>query len=239
MGLWQTVDVYRSWNRAVGVRFVDADVTVGFNQDDMPAEIKTWKRVKYEMEDRSRGSDLGQRSDVWQFRSPQGVAAVASLDQPFPGWHELTTCYTNTGWKLVGRKVYKPSDALSAEGTDQEVDPNSVPGDPEWRLVEAIFEKPTGERGYLLFSHFDSFGEGLDVPSQFEGLTAFFTRAANRLSHRIRATLLRGEAYQVQVFLTSYDEFDPALKAEVRERYLRIREEIRQCRLTMVACQFS
>ena len=121
--------------------------------------------------------------------------------------------------------------APSGESLDPTAEPQQPPvyeGDNDWELVEARFEKPTGEKGYLLFSHFDAFGEGLEVPRQWGTLNAFLTRAANRLSHRIRARLLRGEAYQVQVFLTSYNEFDPDLLREARQRYLTIRQEIRE-----------
>lgn len=229
MGVWQLVDVQRSIARAdKGVRFFDADVTVEFSQDDMPEEINRWKRVKYVLQDRARGSDLGERSDVWQFRSPAGVQAVASLDQTFPGWHELTTCYRNTGWVLTKRKPMTPEMAVKLDPSSEEAATVEIPGSEDWDLIEATFEKPTGEKGYLVFAHFDSFGEGLDVPSDWGTITSFFTRAANRLSHRIRARLLRGEAYQVQVFLTSYDEFDPVLRLEVRQRFLKIREQIRE-----------
>lgn len=236
MGIWQLVDVQRSLARAdKGVRFFDADVTVEFEEGDIPEQIDTWTRVRYQTQDRSIGSDLGERSDVWQFRSPRCLA-VASLDQTFPGWHELTTCYRNQGWKLVARRAMSPQEAIDPvvapgeafdPGTPAEPAP-TYSGDNGWELVEARFEKPTGEKGYLLFSHFDAFGEGLEVPRQWGTLNAFLTRAANRLSHRIRARLLRGESYQVQVFLTSYNDFDPDLLREARERYLKIRDQIRE-----------
>ena len=89
-------------------------------------------------------------------------------------------------------------------------------------------EKPTGERGYLLFSHFDSFGQGLTVPRQWNTVNGFITRVMNRMSHRIRATLIQGEAYQIQVFLNSYNDFDDTVVKEARSRYVRIREEVRK-----------
>ena len=88
-------------------------------------------------------------------------------------------------------------------------------------------EKPTGERGYLLFSHFDSFGQGLTVPKKWGTVNGFITRVMNRLSHRIRATLVQGEAYQIQVFMTSYNDFDPEIIAEAQKRYVKIRNDVR------------
>jgi hypothetical protein len=186
-----------------------------YEEDDIPKEVDGWKLVQYEVQDRSRGSDLGQRSDVWQFRSPT-CAAVASLDQAFPGWHELTTCYKNQGWELKTRVRKNPGDVLGSED-----------GDDSWPYIEATFEKKTGEKGYLLFSHFDAFGEGVDAPEQWNSINSFFVRAQNRMSHRIRSSLLRGEVYQTQVFLTSYGDLDESVKQEVNERYLKIREQLR------------
>ena len=224
-GVWQIVDAERCRARAdKGVRFFDNDPTVDFGQEDLPLAINDWKRDFYMSEDRNRGSDLGERSDLWQYRSASGIKAVASLDQPFPGWHELTTCYKNSGWTQLSRKPMSPEVAM--QGPNEEV--GEIPGMEDWGLVQAEFEKPTGERGFLLFSHFDTFGEGLDVPEDWGTITSLFTRAANRLSHRIRARLLRGEAYQVQIFMTSIDELDEAVKQEVRQKFLVIREELRQ-----------
>jgi hypothetical protein len=219
-GMWQLTDVQRSFAETddLLVRFFDNDVTVDFEKGDMPELVDSWKQVRYEMQDRSIGSDLGQRSDVWQFESPNIPAVVASLDQTFPGWHELTTCYTNQGWKLVenGRVRKYPSDLMD------------VPEGEQWSYIEAKFEKNTGEKGYLLFSHFDAFGEGMNAPENWGTLNSFLIRAKNRMSHRIRAQLFQGEAYQVQVFLTTFNDLDDEQIREVNLRYLEIREQIRQ-----------
>lgn len=222
MGLFQVVDVQRSLAQTdLRVRFFDADVTVDYQQDDISEFVGSddgknpWKRIQYEVQDRSIGSDLGQRSDVWQFRSPT-CAAVASLDQTFPGWHELTTCYRNQGWILKSRTRRTPEQVLGESAADN-----------NWPYIEATFEKKTGEKGYLLFSHFDAFGEGIDAPSEWNSINSFMIRARNRLSHRIRSSLFRGEVYQTQVFLSSFEDLPEPLKLEVNERYLKIREQLR------------
>lgn len=217
MGLFQFVDVQRSLAQSdLQVRFFDADVTLDYEKEDIPEFVDTWKQVKYEVQDRSIGSDLGQRSDVWQFRSPN-CAAVASLDQTFPGWHELTTCYKNQGWDLKTRVRKTPKDILGENA-----------GDDDWSFIEATFEKKTGEKGYLLFSHFDAFGDGVDAPGQWGTINSFFMRAKNRMSHRIRSSLFRGEVFQTQVFLSSFNDLNDELKQEVNERYLKIREQLRR-----------
>ena len=216
MGLFQLVDVQRSFAATnLKVRFFDADVTLDYQQGDIPEFVDNWKRVEYKVQDRSRGSDLGQRSDVWQFRSPN-CAATASLDQTFPGWHELTTCYKNQGWELLSRKRKTPRDILGENA-----------GDDAWPFIEATFERKTGEKGYLLFSHFDAFGDGVDAPDKWATLNSFFIRAKNRMSHRIRSSLFRGEVYQTQVFLASFNDLNEDVKQEINERYLKIREQLR------------
>jgi exosortase/archaeosortase family protein len=218
-GAWQLFDVQKSFAQTdeLLVRFFDDNVMVDFEKDDMPETVDSWKQVNYEMEQRFIGSDLGQRSDVWQFRSPT-CAAVVSLDQTFPGWHELTTCYKNQGWRLVenGRVRRFPSEYIDAPEGEQ------------WTYIEARFEKSTGEKGYLLFSHFDATGEGMNAPENWGTLNSFLIRARNRMSHRIRAQLFQGEAYQIQVFLTSFNDLPEELIKEVNLRYLEIREQIRK-----------
>jgi len=221
-GIWQFTDVLACKRRAadnLSVQVFNGDVTVEFSEGDIPKEIDNWTRVAFQTNMRNIGSDFGERSDVWQYRAPR-CSATASLDQTFPGWHELTTCYTNTGWKIVSRKALSIEEAEGLERSDDASDDG-------WDMIEVKMEKPTGEHGYLLFSHFDSFGQGLAVPRKWGTINGFITRVMNRLSHRIRATLIQSEAYQVQVFLTSYNDFDESITAEARARYVKIREEVR------------
>ncbi len=217
-GLWGLVDVYRSMSQPqnLNVRFFDADVTLPFEETDMPTEIEDWKLMEggYFSEIRNSGSDLGQRSDVWQFRAPRCIAA-ASMDQTFPGWHELTTCYKNIGWELIpGSRQLRRAETLD--------------GSQQWDYIEAEFRKETGERGFLVFSHFDAFGVPFEAPKEWGSLNSFFIRAQNRLSSRIRSRLFRGESYQTQVFVRSFGPFDEALKEEITSRYLIIRDQLRQ-----------
>ena len=212
-GLYQLIDVQRSYAKPnMKVQFFNSNTVVDYVENDMPSTVGgNWEVIKYLSEDRTRGSDLGQRSDIWQFKAPRCVA-VTSIDQTFPGWHELTTCYKNQGWELQGRKrIEGPADENGES----------------WPYIEARFIKPTGETGYLLFSHFDAFAQPVDAPERWGSLNSLVIRAQNRLSHRIRANLFQGEVYQTQVFLRSYSKLSDEVKAEVNERYLTIREIMR------------
>ncbi|MEM7785223.1 MAG: exosortase U [Planctomycetota bacterium] len=218
MGLWQLSDVRASLNaeQKMLVRFFDSDPTIDFVREDLAKTYEDWERLDHETTDRTRGSDLGQRSDTWRFQSPS-VSTHFSVDQPFPGWHELTTCYKNVGWKLVERKVVQPSQIL-----------DSQPDESDWAYIEARFERNTGEKGYLLFSLFDSFGNPMQPPTEWGTVNSFFIRARNRLSNRIRASLFQGEAFQNQIFVTTFNELSDGVKLEVNMRYLEIREDIRE-----------
>ena len=214
LGLFQTIDVYRSWTRPeVFIRFFDKDMIVDYEKNDVPEAIGNWKQVDYQPSNRHSGADMGQRSDVWQFRSPtHACSAIASLDQPFPGWHELTICYQNQGWKLVDRKRVEPEPEENGE---------------TWPYIKAKFEKKTGEKGYLVFSLFNSFGEGYNAPRKFGNWEWFYNAAINRMSHRVRAQLFQGETYQSQMFSTSFNEYDEELQDEIVSAYLKFRTFLR------------
>ena len=213
LGLFQTIDVYRSSQRPeVFIRFFDEDMIVDFEKNDLPELIGEWKQVDYQPSNRHTGADHGQRSDTWQFRSPtHACSAMASLDQPFPGWHELTICYKNQGWKLEDR---------------QRVDPD--PNNPDsWPYIKAKFSKDTGEKGYLVFSLFNSFGEGYNAPNNFGNWEWFYNAAINRMSHRVRAQLFQGETYQTQLFSTSFNEYDEELADELVAAHVKMRTVLR------------
>ena len=206
----QVSDVSRLLTQKKRVSFFANDVVYPLNQSSMPQNLATWTAKEYQIEERSSTSDLGLRSDLWIYNSDSGQALVA-LDQPFPGWHELTTCYKGQGWKMVYRKK-KSAKILNSET--------------EWPYIEAMFSKSSGEYGYLLFSHFDVQGVPFEAP--VGSFSAFMTRVKNRMSHRVRARLFRGEAYQTQVFVRYGAEPTEEIKADVLDNYLIARELMRQ-----------
>lgn len=225
-GTFQFVDVVRSYARPkYSVQFFSSDVTKPFSQEDLPETMSTtgpngedlkWTQIDYRPQNRSRGSDLGLRSDTWVYETPvRRLRSTISMDQTFPGWHELTTCYRNTGWKLTKRKLLY---------TTINVDGETV----QWPYIEAHFQKDTGEHGFLLFSLFDAFGNPMWAPRNWGTLNSFFIRAQNRLSHRIRGSLFQSETYQTQAFVSQYGEFSPQAMDEIRSHFLVVREILRE-----------
>ena len=177
LGLFQAFDAYRSWSQPeITRRFFDSDMIVDFEKQDMPVTIGKWKQVDYRPANRHNGADHGQRSDTWQYRSPAySCSAIASLDQPFPGWHELTTCYRNQGWTLTKRK---------------KIVPEAKEGEEAWPYIEASFKKDTGEKGYLVFSLFNSFGGGVNAPQRFGDFEWFLHSAPVSYTHLTLPTIL-------------------------------------------------
>ena len=218
-GLFQLVDVARAYSQPdITVQVFDADITQPMDATDLPAQLETWTLLEdgYSNERRDRGSDLGRWTDRWRYKSLNCNATV-SFDQTFPGWHELTTCYRNGGWKLVGgsRKVIDTKEPGEPEGTEN------------WQYVEARFTRETGERGYLLFSLFDGAGQGMAPPLQADGLQALYERATNRLTNRVRRSLFSSEAYQCQTFIQHYGELSPEVEEDIKNRYRDVRQRLR------------
>ena len=219
MGLWSSFDVFSEFtNERQSVRFFDVDVVRPFEEGDLPAKLGGWSVLDYSIDTRERGSDLGKRSDLWQYRAPNCRASV-SLDQPFPGWHELTTCYQNSGWRLLKRerKVAK-IDATGENGESFEQ---------TWPYVVAEFDKPTGEHGFLVFSLFNSSGNPVDPPNDWNRISGFIERLKNRLSGRIRSSLFNNSTYQIQTFVGSFG-IDDQTREDIETQFLKVREITRE-----------
>jgi len=228
LGSLQFYDFARSLGQSgVSVRAFSRNVIVDLDENALPKSIQStadgknfdWSSVGYERTDRTIGSDFGQRSDSWTFRSRSGDLARAGLDQTFPGWHELTTCYKNIGWKInPGARIKKNAEVEFTDGTQK-----------DWPYIECDMVDPTtGQHGYLLFSFTDAEGEPIEAPIEWGNLRSFYERAKNRLFHSLRASLFRGEAYQMQIFVPSQRKLSLAKKEEIRAQYLKVRDSMRK-----------
>ena len=219
-GLMTILDISNSLFSDKRIRFFSSKVVFPLEENTMPETVENWRRVRYDSENRTRGSDLGEQSDSWVYQSEKSrFLAFSSFDQAFPGWHELTTCYGNDGWNLV-RRVRIGGD----ENTPADEAANSIN---EWPYIEAHFEKPTGEKGFLLFSLFDGFGKGYIPPRNWGSLDHLVSGMQNRLGSRTRARLFQGEAYQTQVFVQGYGPLDQKKRDEITRHYLKIRDLMR------------
>jgi hypothetical protein len=210
-GLMSLTDTIRSMlTPEYKIRFFDSNMIVPLAKSTLPTNLGDgdWKLVEsaYTTEDRSRNSDLGQFSNSWTYLA-KNYRAQVSFDQPFPGWHELTTCYQNMGWEIKTRRLYQ----VPASDTT-----------PAWSYVAAELRNNVGQTGYVVFGLFDSFGEPYDPPENSNSLQWLITGATNRLNHRIRGRLFRGESYQFQVFVAQHQPFTDEIQENIRVRFLEL-----------------
>ena len=217
-GTWSLWDIKKSYAapEKASVDFFSSQVLFPLSADSMPTKVNDWDMVKesYKRRERKAASDLGQSSDAWFYRAKKlCYHAIASFDQAFPGWHELTKCYTNQGWKRVSRARKK----WEIPGSDGKY----------WNYVEAHFTKPTGETGMLVFSLFDGFGEPFDPPQNWNFLQQLWHRGSGRLGERVRARLFQASAYQTQVWVTGFGPISDTVRDEVTANYLELREVMR------------
>jgi exosortase/archaeosortase family protein len=221
-GLFVIFDVRNAYASAtrVGVNFWSGDVSYRIGENALPPMISDWKLISdsYKFSERVRSSDLGEMSESWIYASPDRYYANVSLDQPFPGWHELTKCYRNDGWILeTDGRSFKEFQGRSIDGNDE-----------AWNYIEAHFSKPTGEHLMLLFSLFDGFGKPFDPPPRFDSLTNLLHGAKNRMSERARARLFQSDAYQTQLSIHGYNPISKDVRDEATAKFLEIREILRQ-----------
>lgn len=94
------------------------------------------------------GAGYGGSSRVWEYQLA-GYPVAVSVDYPFKGWHELTSCYEAQGWEAKERVVHRDETDGSGRGP----------------VVEATLEKPPAQHGFLLFCLYDLNGGS---PEPFE-----------------------------------------------------------------------
>jgi exosortase len=172
--------------------------------ETLPAQVGPWRRRDFSTQTRNPGSAFGETSRTWSYQDGASTAAF-SVDYPFPGWHDLTRCYTGQGWVREEQEVREAVKEANAE----------APG-----LVEVTLSKPAYRSGYLLFTQCDRHGEVL-APRKGGAYLALYRHES--AYQRWRA--LFGDAgdlhadppppvYQVQLFVETYG---PATAAQRRQ----------------------
>ena len=89
-----------------------------------------WMLVDFLTESRDPRDVSGEHSIQWAFQWGDRRVQVA-LNYPFPSGHGLTESYVNRGWSKESEELLTSRD---------------------WALRESYFQKPSGERGFLLSS---------------------------------------------------------------------------------------
>lgn len=190
------------------LRFFDEMRIAKIFEQDLPGVIVGQKCVAFGQEDRSHGSELGKRTDYWRF-GEGGYQSIVSIDQVFPGWHELLICYRNRGWKSLSREVITDGEGAA------------------WPFVQATFEDDRGNRALLVFGLFDSAGKPIEPPKTWSGIDQILARMQNRVMHRLREQISQAEGYQVQVLVVGRDVESPETIAAARAQFFEARERLR------------
>jgi exosortase len=186
-------------------------------EDDLPAQLGPFQRQRFQPVTRDVGDALGEFSRVWTYTS--GPAKVtAAVDYPFRGWHELSVCYENNGWKLKDR-VERHGDGEGGAGP----------------IVEAKYDRPTGQ-ALLLFGLDEADGRPLEArPAR--SLLGYLARRLNLApASRAQPGGQRGGSryaglppcYQVQLLVEADARQVDALKPQLDDLFNQFREAIRQ-----------
>jgi exosortase len=177
--------------------------------DSLPAAVGPWKQASFTRETRSSGSNFGEFSEMWTYQ--RGLARAAlSIDHPFPGWHDLTICYTHQGWALGERTTGSGDDAVRG-----------------LVFFESEMSKPGYRYGHLWFCEFD--GGGLPLAPPPSSLSASLRRQGSALARWMN--IIRGEGgsnrseplgpiYQVQLFVESPVPFNAEERRDGRLLFL-------------------
>ena len=110
--------------------------------DTLPTQRGGFRRKGFKVAYRDHATAENESSRVWYY-AWRGHDVAVSIDYPFCGWHELTSCYRNLGWLSEHRTVHGGSAGAGS-------------------IIEESFRKSEGRFGYLLFSVFDRRGQSLE-----------------------------------------------------------------------------
>ncbi len=176
--------------------------------DSLPDRFEGWQRLDYAPTTRNPGSAFGENSRTWTYQAGPTTAAL-SLDYTFPGWHDLTRCYTGQGWTMDDQAVRK-SDGAAPDG-----------------FVAVKLTKPGYRSGYLLFCQFDQAGAALEPRLGASSLSLYRQEAAlRRWLRRLQGDPGRaaadpsGPVYQLQLFVESYSPFGASGRAAAEALFL-------------------
>lgn len=162
----------------------------GFTVEVLPETVGDWKRVDFRDERRNAESAFGEFSRIWTYRRGS-TAALVSADYPFPGWHDLTRCYTSQGWIIRNQRLI----AATAESRG---------------FVEVELERAGYQSGYLLFAELGP--TGAELQPRLAGAQLSLHRqhsALARFGHRLGFTVEatpdepQRQVGQVQLFIAS------------------------------------
>jgi hypothetical protein len=181
-------------------------------------KLNGWEQTDFATQTREANSFFGEHSRIWIY-SDGRRAAIAAVDYPFPGWHDLTWCYVGNGWQIDSQAVR----------TDC-----GVPGG----LLVVKLTQSTYRHGSLFFCEFDQHGQALAArpggseASLFRHQTTLL-RARARLGLDVEPLIDPAPpVYQFQVFVEGFDQLKPEEEASVLKLFVGAEAIIRKTFVT-------
>jgi exosortase len=169
---------------------------------DLPGSWGDFRQQGLQTVRRDFSHASGRFSQVWTYRWG-GRTVTVSLDGPFLGWHELTSCYLGQGWACRERSVR----------------PREGPGE---AVAVARLERPPELKGDLLFSLFDDRGRVLEPGILFGQAGYVFERLSfwrRQWGHR---------TYQVQLLVEGRAPLTPDEQGQALAFFEQVRSQLIQ-----------
>lgn len=166
----------------------------------MPEKVAEWQRLNSEVPALHKIETAGVFSQVWHYRRGDTVASVA-LDYPFRGYHDVTWCYENAGWKVAQRSL---------------VGSGGLSNSPAW--MEVRMEKDLITRAGLWLATVDEQGRWQEKPLAERSYLERWN-----ISGRSEPT-----TYRVQVLVTGYTPLPPAEWEAARRLFEEARQLLAQ-----------
>ena len=185
--------------------------------EDLPAEWNGWIRTDFESVSRKKGDPNGLHSLIWTFRKGSQAAAI-SIDGPFVGWHNLTSCLQGQGWTVqsVEHRQYREID-------------ESLPGG----FTEIRAAKGVGRQAFAAFAVFDGESRPL-APSEtyvrfravrrFPQLSELWKQMTGQADRDAAADDSR--SFQVHVFVENYTKLSEEQIAEIQRLFHHMRRSV-------------
>jgi len=163
-------------------------------------------------------SQWGAFSQNWIYEKNSKEVTV-SLDYPFLGWHDLTTCYAVDGWKIDKRVVASVPQSTKV--------PDAIGADE--RYVQTSMRRPEkNDYGFVAYQCFNDRRVPIPVP-EFN----IFSMLGDRLKAYRRRLLTLGASgsglndqvrtYQLQVLMQDHDELLDKDRAEAERLFVHFR----------------
>ena len=186
------------------------DITVA--NSCLPDTTNEWKKAKFTppAAETPKGQYWWTHSWIYSTESTQAIVAFDQAN--WVGWHELSECYSSSGWTLESREIH-----------EHESD--------DWNYVVSKFSKAPGLSGVLVFSLFFEDGKPIKpwelsvreiVKQNMTGLDRLFERSRHTSDHN------NLRALQCQVFVPVQDSLSDSVIEDAIQLHLETRQSFVQ-----------